>query len=106
MFETQGLQSFAIGTNRIPHDMIAKLHEGEAIVPAAYNPANGGSIVDNAEVLAKFDAMIARLERIEASNNAISESSARTDKTLVRVTRGGDQMQVGSDTATGSVLAL
>jgi len=106
MFETQGLQSFAVGTNRIPRDMIAQLHEGEAIVPAAYNPANGGSMVDNAEVLAKFDAMIARLERIEASNNAISESSARTDKTLVRVTRGGDQMQVGSDTATGSVLAL
>lgn len=38
-----GLPSFDVGTNYVPKDMIAQVHKGEAIVPAAYNPANGGS---------------------------------------------------------------
>ena len=33
------------GTNYVPYDGFpATLHKGEAVVPAAYNPANGGSI--------------------------------------------------------------
>ena len=106
MFASQGLQSFAVGTNFVPHDMIAQIHKGEEIVPAPWNPVNSSRGQNNEEMLIKFDAMISRLDQIEASNRAISDSTARTDKTLVRVTRGGDQMQVGSDTATGTVLAL
>lgn len=30
---------FAVGTNYVPQDMLALIHEGEAIVPKAYNPA-------------------------------------------------------------------
>lgn len=38
-----GLPTFAQGTNNIPYDgMPAILHKGEAVVPAAYNPAVGG----------------------------------------------------------------
>ena len=37
-----GMMSFAVGTNYVPNDMIAQIHKGEAIVPAAYNPAAGG----------------------------------------------------------------
>lgn len=37
------LPSFAIGTNLIPRDMIAQLHEGEAVVPKAFNPAAHGN---------------------------------------------------------------
>ncbi len=32
----------ATGTNFVPRNMIAKLHVGEAVVPARYNPAAGG----------------------------------------------------------------
>lgn len=106
MFASQGLQSFGAGTNFVPEDMIAQIHKGEEIVPAPWNPVNSSRGPNNDEMLAKFDVMISRLERIEASNNDISSYTKRTDNTLVRVTRGGEQMQVGSDTAIGSVLAL
>lgn len=35
--------SFATGTNFVPRDMLAMIHQGEAIVPREYNPAAGGS---------------------------------------------------------------
>lgn len=37
------LPGFAQGINYVPHDMLARIHEGEAVVPKAYNPAAGGS---------------------------------------------------------------
>ena len=38
-----GFTGFAVGTNYVPYDgMKAVLHKGEAVVPAAYNPAAGG----------------------------------------------------------------
>jgi hypothetical protein len=33
----------ATGTNYVPHDMLALIHEGEAVVPKKYNAAAGGS---------------------------------------------------------------
>ena len=39
------LQSFDVGTDYVPHDMIAKIHKGERITPAKFNPANGGGNV-------------------------------------------------------------
>ncbi|KQV85430.1 hypothetical protein [Rhizobacter sp. Root1221] len=40
---TQFLPELATGTNFVPHDgFVASLHKGEAVVPAKYNPANGG----------------------------------------------------------------
>lgn len=37
------LASYAVGTNRVPKDGPYYLHEDEAVVPKAYNPAVGGS---------------------------------------------------------------
>lgn len=45
-----------VGTNYVPRDGFAFLHEGEAVVPKAYNPAVGGG--DNRET-------IRMLERVE-----------------------------------------
>ena len=39
------LPSFAVGTDYVPRDMIAQIHQGERIVPAKYNNAWGGSVV-------------------------------------------------------------
>src|SRR5690606_11258077 len=35
----EDLPGFAIGTNYVPRDMNVRVHQGEAIVPQAYNPA-------------------------------------------------------------------
>lgn len=47
------LPKFATGTNYVPRDMAAIVHEGEAIVPRAYNPAASGGTgqVSNSEVV-------------------------------------------------------
>lgn len=37
-----GIRAYAVGTNYVPNDQLAMIHKGEAIVPAAYNPAAGG----------------------------------------------------------------
>lgn len=34
---------FAVGTNRVPRDMLALIHEGEAIVPKPFNPETFGA---------------------------------------------------------------
>lgn len=37
-----GIPRFDVGTNYVPGDMLAQIHEGEAIVPKAFNPWAGG----------------------------------------------------------------
>lgn len=40
----QRVPSYDIGTNYVPRDTLAQIHEGEAIVPKAFNPWAGGSM--------------------------------------------------------------
>ena len=61
-----GLPAFAQGTNYVPHDMLAQIHQGEAIVPARYNPANGG----NAELVAEIKALREEVRIMREQNNA------------------------------------
>lgn len=39
-----GAPSYDVGTNYVPRDMLAQIHQGEAIIPRAYNPAAGGGV--------------------------------------------------------------
>lgn len=45
-----GMPALATGTNYVPRDMVAKIHEGEAVVPRKYNPAAGGSMATSSNV--------------------------------------------------------
>jgi hypothetical protein len=48
------LPSFDVGTNYVPRNMLALVHEGEAITPKRYNPAAGGG-GDNRGVESRLD---------------------------------------------------
>lgn len=39
--------SFAVGTDYVPRDMIAKIHKGERIIPAAQNKPGGAGVIVN-----------------------------------------------------------
>lgn len=85
-----GLQvpQFAVGTNYVPADMLAMIHEGEAIVPKAYNPAaNGGAGMGNtARLEAQLERVTAELEGLRAEVRAGVGHSATTAQILKRVT--------------------
>jgi len=64
----------ATGTNRLERDMITLVHEGEAIVPKAYNPAAGG---------------VGGGGNVQVINNLGVQATARTETTT-----GSDGRQV------------
>lgn len=65
------LPAFAVGTNYVQRDMVAKIHEGEAIIPKPFNPWAGGSQSDSAvvEEVRGLKAEVIRLQTLLASAN-------------------------------------
>ncbi|MCD2164280.1 phage tail length tape measure family protein [Comamonas koreensis] len=92
--------SFAIGTNYVPRDMTANIHEGERIIPAADNRAlmaalntQGGG---NAELVQEVKALRAELQAINANTAAGAEYGRRTSSDISQVTEGGNAMRVAN----------
>lgn len=71
------LPSFAVGTNYVPHDMVAKIHQGEMIVPAAQNngrqSSGGVRIVQHINIDARSDRASILLAMSQASQMAKAE---------------------------------
>jgi TP901 family phage tail tape measure protein len=45
-FNLPEIPMLAVGTNYVPKDMLAMIHEGEAVIPKKFNPyANGGRVI-------------------------------------------------------------
>lgn len=86
------IPKLATGTNYVPQDMLALIHQGEAVVPAAYNPNNGGS-GGNAQVVAELQAMRLAIATLQKAADKTADSTATTSKTLLNVTLGGVAMQ-------------
>jgi hypothetical protein len=89
--EIAGLPAYEIGTNYVPNDGLAFLHEGEAVIPKAYNPAvsdlnNSSSLVEELKSLRIEVQML----RIEARATAINTSKLNNnfERSIVPTTEG------------------
>ncbi|ROR02072.1 phage-related minor tail protein [Delftia acidovorans] len=60
-YSKNGLPSYAVGTNYVPRDMLAQIHEGEAIVPKAFNPWASGGAASGANSNARLEGLVAQL---------------------------------------------
>ena len=90
------LPSFAVGTNYVPNDMVAQIHEGEAIIPKAYNPSaggggNSGSVV---EAIQTLTAEVANLKFAMAATAKNTSGLPQLVDHFDNVTEGGNAMRV------------
>lgn len=73
---SHGLPAFDVGTNMVPRDMVAKIHEGEAIIPKAYNPAAGG-VSGNARLESLVEGLTKEVQRLQAIVDDGNKSNER-----------------------------
>ena len=66
-FNIPEIPKLAVGTNYVPQDMLAMLHEGEAVVPKKYNPAAGGGFDADELEQAVYRGMMSALRIAQAS---------------------------------------
>lgn len=85
-----GTPSFDVGTNYVPRNMFARIHEGEAVVPRAYNPAAGARTGGGMSNTERLEALVERqaqeMEGMRAELRSIAVSSMSTAKILRDVT--------------------
>ena len=94
LFAGVGLPKFDVGTNRVPRTGLAVVHEGEAIIPKAYNPwAGGQSMGGNAEMVAELRALREEVAQLRAVSQATASSTAQMAEQLDQVTEGGNAMR-------------
>lgn len=91
------IPAFAVGTNRVPQDMLAMVHKDEAIIPAAFNPWARGANGSNDDLIAEVRALRAEVAELRAANSAenraIASATTKTAKTLERFD-GADALTV------------
>lgn len=64
--------SYAVGTNYVPHDQLAMVHKGEAIIPAAMNGMGGMTVNYNVDARgATADAIKSLPEVLRRNNDAL-----------------------------------
>jgi hypothetical protein len=75
--------------------MIAQIHEGEAIVPKAFNPYAGGSTSTNnqQDLIREIRLLRQEVSDLKQSNNMSVAYNKKTSDILTRVTLGGEAMQ-------------
>lgn len=90
----KGLPQFEVGTNYVPQDMVAKVHKGEAIVPAAFNPVTFGGMGSSAKTEQLLSLIVTMLETNNENTNSTAMSTFRTAKMLDSAMPDRDTIQV------------
>jgi hypothetical protein len=93
---TVKVPSFDVGTDYIPRDTLAMVHEGERITPKAFNPTIGerngsgrvGMTGNDQELLRTLREVVARLDLIVGTTGATSIASKTSADVLMNATRG------------------
>ena len=84
----KNVPGFAVGTNYVPQDMFAQIHEGEAIIPAPFNPERYSKASGNDALVAEIKALRAEVESLRKSNeagqNAIAANTGKTARVLAK----------------------
>lgn len=88
------LPSFDVGTNYVPKDMTARIHQGEAILPRPFNPWAGGSLPSNAGDSERVSNLEDKLATLANTVTTIAISTNKINRLLERVSRDGDALQV------------
>ncbi|UBB19545.1 hypothetical protein [Comamonas odontotermitis] len=83
------LASYAVGINYVPYDQVAQIHEGEAVVPKAFNPWAGGKLPGNADNTAELQEVRKVLAKVVEAIEVLQEPMARLDRNVQGVTGGG-----------------
>ena len=88
-FSFTGLPSFDVGTNYVPHDMIAQIHKGEAIIPAKYNNGSFGSNEETNSLLRELINLIDSKDmNLTISQNDIGRSAVKFINQQSRINGG------------------
>lgn len=92
LFSGAGIGSFDVGTNYVPRDMLAMIHEGEEITPKAYNPAAGGVRPGggNERLERLVEGLTAEVQRLQAIVASGNESTRQLADQFDNVTEGGN----------------
>ena len=87
-----GFPAFAQGINRVPYDMTARIHEGEAIVPKQFNPFNPNAQQsgDNSRLEALIDGLTREVIGLRAEAQATASHTNKTARLLDRAMPSGD----------------
>ena len=81
VYASTAIPKFDVGTNYVPRDMLAQIHEGEAIVPKAYNPAaNPGMGGGSSQTEALLAALLEQAARLETRLAAIEGHTQGTNR--------------------------
>ena len=81
-FQALGVPSFAVGANRLPSDMLAQVHEGERIVPAADNRELMQRLRDPQENSA---ALVAEIKALRDDNAAQARAMVQLQQRLTKL---------------------
>ena len=89
----KGFPGFAVGTNNVPKDMLAQIHEGEVIIPEPFNPERYNRASGNTALVEEIKALRAEVSRLreeqKAGNNAIAANTRKTAQALVKFDTDG-----------------
>ena len=84
------MPSFDVGTNYVPNDMIANIHKGERIIPAADNASlmtalSGNNCIDNSEMIIELRALRSEVASLRSERTSDAVVIARNTRVTSQI---------------------